>query len=260
MMNQEYPDRGLDLVQELFTVDELMPIRNMISEMVLNRCELLSPDQRAKFQNIPYEDLPHIGITELARINNDYVRHINDQLHVTPLYHSLLTQDKVLEVARQHTGATRKEHLAFVGFSFRLDLPNTFTEQEARISQPWHQDSAYYPKRCCNETSAVFWVPLYDCGIDEGCLETIEGSPSIGAVEHVWTEINADKTNHSRQTIPERAMNDAGGELTFLEAESGDAGLIHINMIHRTGTNRTDKVRYTMLVRVSNMLSPTYVP
>ena len=45
-------------------------------------------------------------------------------------------------------------------------------------------------------------------------------------------------------------------ERTFMEANAGYALVMRIAFIHRSGRNLTDNVRYSLLVRTSNMLKP----
>ena len=46
-----------------------------------------------------------------------------------------------------------------------------------------------------------------------------------------------------------------------LNTKKGDCAIQHFDLIHRSAKNRTEnKVRYTILLRTGNLMSPNFIP
>jgi hypothetical protein len=98
-----------------------------------------------------------------------------------------------------------------------------------------------------SQNSIVLWVPLVDVTKDLGALEIIPGS-------HLWG-------------LRSERMEDGFGvvddvydeEFTSVEVEAGDALFFSTLLVHRSGENSTDRVRWSCHFRYNDLLDPSYL-
>lgn len=96
--------------------------------------------------------------------------------------------------------------------------------------------------------SVVVWLPLIDIGRDLGALEVIPGS-------HKWGLLDADIVDgygKLRNSVDE-------SDLVTVEIEAGDALFFSTFLVHRSGTNMTDAIRWSCHFRYNNLREPTFV-
>ncbi len=96
--------------------------------------------------------------------------------------------------------------------------------------------------------SIVMWFPMVDCGADLGSLQIIPAS-------HTWGLFDADTSGYlgSIQTdIPEESY-------VQTEFEVGDLLIFSAFLVHRSGNNITDNIRWSIQLRYNNILEPTFL-
>jgi ectoine hydroxylase-related dioxygenase (phytanoyl-CoA dioxygenase family) len=169
----------------------------------------------------------------------------------------LLLPRKKLSNWPVYTGAKSNTDIGFSEYHIRVDLPSQHQADEEKLSLPWHQDGGYFKEKVCSRNSIVIWIPLFDCVKEDGCLEVVEGSHKDGIVHHDGYYVLPEQKKHYRLSVPDELVNK--GKHSFAEAKAGDVNIFHFNLIHRSGKNTNSKVRYSLLVRASDLLSPYYV-
>ena len=95
--------------------------------------------------------------------------------------------------------------------------------------------------------SVVVWLPLIDIDRELGALEVIPGS-------HKWGLLEADIVDgygNLRTPVDE-------SDLTSVEIEAGDALFFSTFLVHRSGTNITDSIRWSCHFRYNNLSEPTF--
>lgn len=96
--------------------------------------------------------------------------------------------------------------------------------------------------------SIVMWAPLVDCGADLGSLQVIPRSHTDGLY-------NTDTSGYYgsiQDNIPEE-------DYVQTEFEVGDLLVFSAFLIHRSGTNITKNVRWSIQLRFNNMDDPTFI-
>lgn len=131
----------------------------------------------------------------------------------------------------------QKHSLVYTGHMLRLDSPI-----DSRNSLKWHQDQSYYPQNNAEEAGLVIWYPIIDVSKENGTLQIIPGSHKIGTRQ---VSSKAFGPNHSEQfEITEKDLKSLGlTNIVDFEAEAGDVGFFHMNLIHRSGNNKSGKFR-----------------
>ena len=93
----------------------------------------------------------------------------------------------------------------------------------------------------------MIWVPLVDVPRELGALEIIPGS-------HLWG------LQDSREDEWYRSINGPGDEqYQSVEISAGDALFFSAFLVHRSGDNVTDSVRWSCHFRYNDLDEPTFV-
>jgi Phytanoyl-CoA dioxygenase (PhyH) len=126
-----------------------------------------------------------------------------------------------------------------MSYDLRVDRPY---DDESLF--PWHQD---YPVIQDSEDALVYWLPLRDVGLQEGCLTIAPQSHKLGVLPQYW---------HSEQgevsaTIPNRELL---SQFTCMRVpvRAGDVLVFNTLLLHASGVNRSDRIRWTLQVRHGN--------
>lgn len=106
----------------------------------------------------------------------------------------------------------------------------------------WHQDYGYWYQ------NGVLFPLLTSASIavdpatrENGCLQVLRGSHSMGRIDHVLTGDQAG-ADLERVREAERRL-----DLVYVEMEPGDVLFFHSNLLHRSDQNRSDKPRWSMI-------------
>ena len=96
--------------------------------------------------------------------------------------------------------------------------------------------------------AVVVWIPLIDIDEKLGALEVIPES-------HLWGLLDADMEDgygHVQSDVDE-------SQFIPVEVERGDALFFSSFLVHRSGTNVTDSIRWSCHFRYNNLAEPTFL-
>jgi phytanoyl-CoA hydroxylase len=95
--------------------------------------------------------------------------------------------------------------------------------------------------------SVVVWVPLIDVDIALGAIEVVPGSHRRGLM--------------TSEVVNGFGKTDAFADEDFvpIEVEQGDAVFFSAFLVHRSGTNTTDRIRWSCHFRYNNLAEETFV-
>ena len=176
----------------------------------------------------------------------------------TSLY-KLCSGNSVTNHASYLLGLNSDENLNINQCRLRLDLPEHFNENKKKVHLNYHQESGYFNVNVCQESGIVAWIPLFDCGENEGALRILPNSNKEGRIEHECHFEDPEKKRQKRATVPQKISEKY--EDIALTALENDLTFQHFNLIHRSGDNKSKEyVRYTIVSRYSNLLSKKFTP
>jgi phytanoyl-CoA hydroxylase len=95
--------------------------------------------------------------------------------------------------------------------------------------------------------SVVVWIPLIDIPKELGALEIIPGSHLEGLLEY---EVSNDY--HTLKSTTE-------SDFVTVEVKKGDALFFSTLLVHRSGNNITDKIRWSCHFRYNNIHDPSFI-
>lgn len=100
--------------------------------------------------------------------------------------------------------------------------------------------------------AVVVWVPLIDVNRALGALEVVPGSHRWGLLESAM----ADGYGHISEAAQARIAPDS---LESVELERGDALIFSAFLVHQSGTNVAEAIRWSCHFRYNNLRDPTFV-
>lgn len=142
--------------------------------------------------------------------------------------------------------------LAASGFMLRMDVPH-----DNKNKLDWHQDISYFHQNKNGDNGLVIWIPLLAVDSFNGTVKAIEGSHKFGEINPQHKE-KEDYITSEQFIIPSKYV-DIEKEIDLV-AKGGDVAFFNMNLIHRSGDNTSDKIRFVAGVRYHNMASSDFLP
>ena len=95
--------------------------------------------------------------------------------------------------------------------------------------------------------SVVVWIPLHDIDRSLGALEVVPGSHRLGLLPQ------------TSSSVLERSTVSATVDFQPVEVEQGDLLVFSAFLVHRSGTNSTDSIRWSCHFRYNDLAERTFI-
>lgn len=175
-----------------------------------------------------------------------------DTMQTNTVLQSLLVQDSIINAAAELFDQ-ESNSLSSTGYMLRVDPP-----EDKRNTYDWHQDAAYYKQNKISHHGCVVLVPLADINPENGSLSILPGSQREEVLEHKMYKSESTNTASQKFTVPEDIVNNYSK--VGLYANKGDAVFMQMNLIHKSGFNTSDRVRFTSGIRFHKALASDFLP
>jgi len=234
---EAYRDQGFVLQKALFAPSEVEQVRQEAKEIFIAqmlRHDLVQTDA-------PSEQEFEMGMYELFKRDLQAFTNCGKQAQHLISLHRVSLEARVIE-RLQALGVTRPNISTRPVLYFNAQRLAT-KEVYWRLS--FHQD---WRSMQGSLDSVVVWLPLIDITKDLGALELIPGS-------HKWGLLAADIIDgygNLRDAIDE-------SERVSAEVEQGDALFFSTLLVHRSGTNTTNSIRWSCHFRYNNLSDSTFI-
>lgn len=143
------------------------------------------------------------------------------------------------------------QHPSLMGCcNMRLDKPH-----DARHLFAWHQDSVYL---LGSVNAITVWVPLQDVDLYHGTIQVIPGSHRRGLAP--FKRIS-DKVIAPYVPMLQRDLSlaeEVTEEPVTIEAKRGDLVVFKQMLLHRSTANRSDQIRWTAQLRITDLADPDH--
>jgi ectoine hydroxylase-related dioxygenase (phytanoyl-CoA dioxygenase family) len=107
----------------------------------------------------------------------------------------------------------------------------------------WHQDGTYWGLSSTQVTTA--WIALTDSTVDNGCMRVVAGSHTRPIQPHTETWAKDNLLSRGQEIQVEVRDDDA----TDVVLRAGEMSLHHVNIIHGSNPNRSDRRRVGYAIR-----------
>ena len=181
---------------------------------------------RQKFLNL-FECQNDTEVIKLYRENKPHWVTAYDQLRYLPEIYQLASSFLVLVLAKK---AGIKNPAIGAKLVVRADMPN-----DDEWSFPPHQDAPYNPG---SGNRITIWIPFQDVGMIDGALRVIPGSHLAGELPSKDNLLIARPPAENYMPVPVKC----GQVLAFSQF-----------LIHTSGPNRSDTVRFSLQVRFNDL-------
>lgn len=232
-----YREDGFVLMKGLFPREEVEGIRAeakavFVSQM--RRHDLIA-------SNDPTEREFEEGMFKLFQVDLQAFSNCGKQVQHLISLHRLSLDDRILEVLKALG-------LSFPNISTRPVL--YFNHQRLAKKEVYWRLSLHQDWRSMQGSldSVVVWIPLVNVDRALGALEVVPGSHKMGLLEADMS----DGYGHVRQA-PDRQ------DAVPVEVERGDALFFSTLLLHQSGTNETESIRWSCHFRYNNLAEPTFV-
>lgn len=169
-----------------------------------------------------------------------------------PAFYGLLMHPWVQDVVKTVLDAEILQ-IPYDKAMFRIDRPN-----EPWFEFHWHQDYTY---NLMSEPTVTVWTPLTSVTEDMGPLHVIPRSH--GRLRRVRLESKRDAEGRPKKAMTAVLADIDPAELDARAVpvclEPGDVLFFHHLLLHRSGKNRSNRARWSMVPRYGNMLDTDMV-
>ena len=159
---------------------------------------------------------------------------VYDLLHLDPLLYKIASSNEMSQIIRK--AGIKSPHYGTRPY-VRVDMPNDLKFSRFRA----HQD---FPYNKHSKNSVVIWIPLQNTNYELGCLRFWVGS-------HVKNKIY--KYDKKKIIINRKKINFRSFPCKF-----GQSIIFSQFLVHESGENFTDKIRFSIQFRVTDLNSKEY--
>ena len=159
-----------------------------------------------------------------------------DLIHLDPEIYKLASQKKLISIYKKL--GIKYPHYGTRPIT-RVDMPNDLKYSFFDA----HQD---YPYNKHSKNSLVIWIPFANTGHKEGCLE-------VSPKSHLTKKIFPQKKN--KKLIKNSSL----FNFKKVKVNLGEALIFSEFLVHRSGINRSKKIRFSLQLRVTDLLSKEYM-
>jgi len=170
---------------------------------------------------------------EKSKFRKSFVA-VFDLIHMDPEIYKLASDKKMLDIYKKL--GVKHPHYGTRPIT-RVDIPKDKKHSFFDV----HQD---FPYNKHSKNSLVVWIPLMDTGVQEGCLEVCPKS-------HVEKKIFKQKKSRL-------IKNPKQFELIKTKVKLGEALIFSQFLVHKSGTNTSNKIRFSLQLRVTDLLYKIY--
>jgi len=159
-----------------------------------------------------------------------------DLIHLDPEIYNLASEKKLLKIYKKL--GIKHPHYGTRPLT-RVDMPRDLKHSFFDT----HQD---FPYNKHSKNSIVVWIPFMDINYKIGCLE-------VSPKSHIKKKVFEQKKNS-------RLIKNSS-KFKFIKAKVklGEALIFSQFLVHKSGINRSNKIRFSLQLRVTDLLSKEYM-
>ncbi len=242
----EYLDKGFLIVRNIVP-------QELISELFLvvaNTLRKHQPNLYSITDDSSWNDpLFHKAMLQFRQQNPTEFGYMFDTVQTSISLWRLGTERKLCETAAEIMGDSI-HGLSITDMLLRMDAPN-----DRRNKLEWHQDSSYFRQNDLGHNGSVCTISMRDSFIENGPLEILPGSHSLGRID-VPSTGKADSITSEQFEIPFDLTTSFTAEPVLMKA--GDALFFNFDLVHRSGFNASEFFRFTAIARFHRMLTDDF--
>ena len=217
---------GITIKKNLLSKKSKIKIKNVIYDAFKPYIKL---NKKFDIENFKF----HKELINFRNLNPKKFGDIYDRINLNANLRSIFFEKKILNFFSETLGVSPNS-LYLNGFMLRFDAP-----LDKKNTLNWHQDSSYYPMSSRKgEKSGICWIPITKVSKKNGTMIYIPKSHR----KSIKTKPTKLLKNKTQQRIVNISKVENANKRN-MNLNSGDAGLFHLNLKHRSGYNTSKKIR-----------------
>lgn len=209
---------------------------------------------RTSLKNAGLESPEYVGhefgtaMIALEAKDHRFISEIYDIAANLPEFLRLVAKPEYAILTNQILGRQKNAPLYSMTCRCRVDPP-----QDVLVLAEWHQEIFYsIPK----SRYIQVWAPLIrDATVENGAMKVCVGSHKLGIVKQTWDKPEG---RHRQMFIDSDLI--AAHEQKSMELRVGQIVLFSPYLIHRSGINSSDEVRFTLIAAFHDIDNPLFQP
>ncbi len=237
-----YDKNGFVLIKNLLSKSNIKKIQKTI----LSRSKLYV--NLGKNYKSFYDKNFHSELIKLKKRNPKKFGSLYDSIQKSFQLYSIILEKKLTNYVCQ-LSKLKKENLSFNGENIRIDIPN-----DRLHHLDWHQDRSYYFQNRDGDRGLVCWIPLINLKKKNGPLRICIASQKDGFVEDYKKFRKTKKYSFQRKIELKKKY-----KIFSQTLNEGDVIFMNKNTIHASGINTSQFIRFSLQVRVHDLMDPDYL-
>lgn len=139
--------------------------------------------------------------------------------------------------------------MSFNGENLRMDIPN---DKSHKLG--WHQDRSYYFQNRDGNQGLVCWIPLIKINKKIGPLKLAISSHKSGFIKK-YKKFKTQKFSSFQRLVTFKK----NLKKRIALVNEGDVIFLNKNLIHASGTNNSDFIRFSLQIRVHDLMDENYL-
>jgi len=248
---------------EFFHENGYLKITNIVGKKqieIIGKTILLLGKKYSKsyFDNIYSENVFddkkfHNAVIKLKEKNPRIFGAIYDSLQCSVALQSILMNEKILKIISTLSGEAPQNHSLFHSL-IRMDVP-----EDSINKLSWHQDFVSSEKVMDHPNGIVAWIPLVNVNYENGSIEICPKSHTDSNAKNMIVKKRNTGTNTSEYLDVPKSIIDKYPSRT-IKAEVGDIVIMSMTILHQSGINASNLIRFTALGRYYPMNVEDFLP
>lgn len=241
-----YDSNGYVIVKNAIPENKIDDFMEFVASVIKMEAERLGIKE-----DFTVEQLLHSVLIDIKKKNRDSNSWIYQTINNSNIFKKFIYNLELDQIVKKLLHMDDLKQLATISPALRIDTP--FDKSNIR---DWHQDSHYFLDNEKGSDALVTWVCLGDAYKENGSILICPKSQKEG---RLVSEYIIGSSNVSEQYVtPSEIINKY--DKLIVEVKKGDVVLFNMDLIHKTGDNVSNSVRYTAQIRYSNLSKLDYKP
>ncbi|MDJ0951661.1 MAG: phytanoyl-CoA dioxygenase family protein [Alphaproteobacteria bacterium] len=243
-----YEEDGFTIVDNIFDRDEIGAVEEAFRRIVRIFIDRAGQQDSNILSRIPPGEELDRGLIELAEHDRSCFDSVYDTIWMTPEFLRLVSKPQIQSCANELMASPESTPLYGYINRCRINLPS-----DERGTVDWHQEIF----QTIPDTQFVqLWAPLvHDATREIGTIRLCVGSHKSRVPKPMWSE----NENGVSKTVFDAAVVDQF-EQKSIELHRGQALFFSGRVLHRSGVNRSNKIRYSMVGIYHNIGDENFYP
>lgn len=185
-------------------------------------------------------------IVKIKKKNPDKINYLYKNIVHVSAFINLFENYALRKIAAKLINAN-PDSLIISEHQFRIDYPS-----DKKHILNWHQDAVFYPQDPKGKNSLVCNISLHNINESMGSTILLKGSHKNGILKYQKIKGNSNRSGQRQISLKKKY------EYKTFETNIGDVSFYDARLIHKSGYNISNNVRFSCIARIFNPRDKDY--